>query len=1570
MKKNKKIYFFSGTILVASLALAGVMFYAGYGKVAVNSAIKKIENTVQHDPQVLGESEEKVSEIFAYKNNSYERGGIISFTSTEEPAVMVSGYNASGSANVDIYEADYGRILDYLVYDKDKNRINWEVDVAGLNKIISFPQSVEEEASQLLLPLAKSGVWFVRITLGEAKEDFFAVRSGFGAIVKEDDDQMLFWAQDFETRRTTGGISLKVYNLLDKRKDIYAASFDEEGIARTPISADADVAILEKGSDVSILPLNLRRLSGYSWGNESFASKKISKKFFTFTDRPLYLPGDTVYFKSIIRSDDDARYAVPKGQVEARIRFGWGEDENFIFRKSLEISSFGAVAGEFRLPEDADMGQYILEISFANDDNNEFWNNDWATFSVEHYRKPEYTLDVSVPGNTYVLGDRSAFKINGAYFSGQPLAGAKVNYKIYASPHYSYDYSYNDRSNISEDNYYGYFYGKTIREGESALDEKGQAEVSLDINTPSSEFQSQVYSIEAEYKDETGNPVLARKNILVFAGEFGIFRKVGDYSSKIGKQFSLPLVLVPNYADLSSAVSNKKLKAKIQRNYWEKKRVKGEKYPEYEKKQDEFSELSLVTDSKGEGTLNYVPRKEGSYEVVVEGVDSRNNVVQKSFYFWVSDKDEYYYSGENESTVTANLDKEEYAPGETARLNISSAIPDRDLFLSLDRGRVNRFQVVKLKGRSATVEIPLAETDMPNIFADISGFSNDNLDEASEEIVVSTESKKMEIKITPDKNKYAPGETATINIQASDTAGNPAEADVALWSVDKALYELADDNTGVIFDAFWSQRSNDTSGSHSLVGISADMAEKGGGGGDVRTIFEDLAYWNPEIRTDKNGSAKVSFTLPDNLTTWVFAAVGATRSTQVGQSTREIQVAKDIVVRPILPNILRQDDEIVLSAYVHNFTEQDHVFKLGLRFDSGEVRLPDKQKTITAKNAEQFFWTVDPKKANPAAKLTFSALAEDNEKMADIVTKEIPVEAFGFWETAAATGDGERDFSLQIAADSDKDKSEIELSVAASLVGTLPSAMKYLVQYPYGCVEQTTSRLVPALIAKKNQALFADALAGKKIDDIINEGLKRLKSLQGADGGWGWWGEESSDPFTTAYVVEYLQTARQLGYVVNENMLSEVKTFFESDSYFDAVSEEDVPYDKKEDMVARTYALSILGSDKGKKKLDKLSGLSADVLAYAVLANIRNGYADARKNGLDQLKAMAEKQGAGAFWQGGDKTRFGSIDASTALVVRALSQTEGNRDLMVEGVRYLTKNRQKNYWSNTFATAQVIQALVDFSKIEHGTDPNYAYVISLDGQEIKRGDMAKFDQEDTISIAASSIKAGGSTVAVKKIGEGQLYSTLVINEFRTDRNAGKIDKGLKVAREYINSKGKNYSLGVGDMVDVKITLSGLKTDENYAVIKDELPSGMIPINMQFNNEQSGNDEDYDYFQDGVTGREYLQSGIVMSLYGISPGNHSYSYKARVISEGEFAVPPAQASLMYSPEVSGRSEAQSVKIERKSVEGADAVESGAKVAQNIFSDNGLRGILFLVIILGAIISAGSVLAIFIKKNIKK
>lgn len=1580
-------------------------------------------------------------------------GGLIALSAAEEPLVELTSYETGGEAEITVYRASQEALLDYLTHDDEGKQLKVTPDEDHLDQLTIFTHQVASgygQGSQVTLPIEGSGIWYLKINFSGATEHAFVIRSQTGVLVKEGDDELIFWAQDFASLRRVGNGEVKLYSLLNGQEKLAEASFNDEGIARIDLDAGADIALVERGNDRAVVPINLRYLNAYQY--QPFQPKSRQTKYFVFTDRPLYRPGGKVFFKAVLRDDDDARYSIPGGSALVKVYPGWDE-KDAVYERQLPISGSGTINGEMTIPENSQTGSFTVKVNVLPSSANRVTWYDYyqeyntTSFQVEHFRKPEYSLDITSSQDEYISGDEATAIISGEYFFGQPVRNQPVKYQIYASNFYEYQYLTSYQRALDDDHRWYRGREQTVSEGTATFDQQGQAAVPLPTDFAGNKGKTQIFSVEAEFGGESGSPAFARKNILVRSGEFGLYRKsYGGYGAEVGKPISLTVVAVSDQAGVDLA--NLPLTVRIERSEWIKYYEADHKYPSFREEKEVLPLLNFQTNSAGEAALDFTPTKAGTHIFTVETRDQRGNRVSNEFRVWVSKAGEAYYGGQYSGTLTIQPDKEEYSPGDSARLTIFSDIPDRDVFLSLDRARANRFRVIHIGGNSTTVDINLVDTDRPNIYASAASFNGYSLSSNQVNLPVSTVGLQLTTRLTPDRQEYGPGDQVVIGLKTEDHQGQPVSAEAAVWVVDKAIFELAGNQAGEIFDRFWSSRYHNTQLSHSLVGIYAQTAEGGGcfgeetpvlmsngqrqpikdivsgdwiltrsdeanptlvpakvlavhrhqlggvlivnsslritlnhylwvngqwqeanqiklgdrlvsaqnesvmvnsvewqagnhtvynlevedrrtffadnvwvhnqKGDQPRTTFKDTAYWNPTVQTGRDGQAQVRFTLPDNLTTWVVAAIGSTTNHQFGQTTEEVVVTKDVIMRPILPNLLRVDDQINLAALVHNFTATDQDFDFELKFNAGEVKgLNHSPTTIVSGDFEQLNWRVTPQQANETAQLTFTAQSTADAAAADTVVKEIPVKKFGFWE---ATGqfspieDNPVEFPLQLSRDHDPELTQISLSLSPTIIGTLPTAMRYLLNYPYGCVEQTTSRFVSAVIAKEYPQLFAEALQEDvDVDEILDQSVARLALMQHGDGGWSWWRSGRSDPFVSAYVVEYLVKAQRLGVKVNSRIINQAEDFFTRGAFEDLDPEESSDYERNA-RIARAYALAILEANEGREAVTNFENITPDFLSLAVMANYKNGYRNSASNGLNQLMTVAKTQGDGLYWETGNSRYYGSRNASTALAIRALLTAGGDRQQAARAAHFLLRNRQTEYWSNTFATAQAVQALVDLYHSGDESEPDYTWTASLNGEAVQSGTVTAADKTiEALTISAEQLPQDPATLTIGKDGPGQLYATLTVDQFHTDRNAAAESRGLTVRRSYHSERGPGYRLAVGDTVTVEITLSGLTNEERYAVIKDELPAGLVPVNPSLQNEQFLKDPGSYYSSYGVSDREVTANGMVLSLYRVRPGSHTYTYQARAVTSGVFAVPPATASLMYAPELSGRSAAGTVRV---------------------------------------------------------
>ncbi len=226
--------------------------------------------------------------------------------------------------------------------------------------------------------------------------------------------------------------------------------------------------------------------------------------------------------------------------------------------------------------------------------------------------------------------------------------------------------------------------------------------------------------------------------------------------------------------------------------------------------------------------------------------------------------------------------------------------------LTFERGTTRREQLVELTAPLTLVDVPIRPDDAPNIFVTVNAWeeqdttlhenlweslADSRLHTASVELIVPVTGKTLNVTITPDKTVYAPREEVDITLRVTNERGEPVSTEVSLAMVDEAIFALSDELSGPIFDAFYSPRENIVRTYHSMAPIRYLGGGRGGGGGggdlagNPRSDFPDTAEWFPVLHTDANGEVLVTFTLPDNLTSWRLTAKAATADTQVGEST-------------------------------------------------------------------------------------------------------------------------------------------------------------------------------------------------------------------------------------------------------------------------------------------------------------------------------------------------------------------------------------------------------------------------------------------------------------------------------------------------------------------------------------------------------------------------------------------------------------------------------------------------------------------------------------------------------------
>lgn len=1709
-----------------------------------------------------GEDEKKpdVVRLFTEQDGDLY-GGVIARTLAADQSVWVNA-SQSGQVEVDIYRAEEKDLFQALSYkSKDKTDASSEsrdasfrtapfaVDQKKLHRLAAT-QTISvngtDDRVRVTLPLKEPGIYYARAWQGNIVGDAFFVVSNTATQVKEADQKLIAWTVDTRTGRHVSEGSVEVYSLSGKYEKTHDASIGQDGVAEVAFTEKDDILVARSGGEVTVTPLNFADHSDRWFVNDwqSFAPTQTVTRSFLFTDRPLYQPGDTILFKSILRDDHDAVYGIPDGAVRVRLyKDGYWDEKNIVFDQVVRLSSEGALDGSFRLPEAIETGDYSLSVEAVTtpkDTERRGYLNGRTIYGsiwieVQYYRKPEFGLDVEMEKDQLIAGDTLRATVSGRYFSGQPVEGETLKYVVYASNYYDSPYDNGERNDSFDNEYrFGSWYGRQVSSGTITLDADGEATIEVATthdgqNNTSSYGGSdrwrdtvpQVYSVEVSVEGDDQHAVFENKNALVMPGDFSLRQKGYFFGSKQGEAIALPIVLRRNPGSLAS-VADRAVTVEAHMTRWVKDENATEdqkKYPwrwPYHKEERDFDMRSLRTNQDGEMIINFTPPESGNYDFVLKTTDDRGNELSRTLSIWVSDRSGAFYRGNesNQSKVlTLQVDNAEHHPGEKINVSISSLMPNREVWLTFVRDHVRRYQTVFIEGNSTVVSLPLEENDIPSIYISGTVFDATSISTDQVEVKMNSESKEMRIDVQTDKERYEPGDTVSVEVSAKNYQGRPISGEVTLWAVDKALFELMDQNSGDIFQSFWFPRYDNTETAHSLQGLtySVSMAERGGcfsgdtkvlmedgstrairdvrvgdrvttrrserdstltaasvlsthemqengfllingdievtpehrlfvngewraagdmvigdslvgpdggvvpvrslewkremltvynltvedahsffadgilahndiGGkdGGARSRFVDTAYWNPRLRLGADGKAKVTFKVPDNTTTWVLSAIGADASTRVGQAKHEIVVSKDVIVRTVLPNEMRTGDLVKVSSLIHNTTDRSLDLSVSALFDAGSIEDGvNRSVSIGAHAVEEVVFTVKPETANEEAKFTVEALPKSGESESpsgDSVILTVPVVAYGFARNTVHNAVGPETFSLYWEKNDDATQRRVSLDIASDLFGTLPSAMKYLLQYPYGCVEQTTSRFVPLVIAKQYPSEFGEAVKNIESSKMIAEGVKHLHELQNDDGSFGFWHDGKDNPFITAYVAEYLVTAKSFGIETGliESMLEKLQTYVKDKS--EAVQQKLVSGEKElreqgdwwntiryyeGDMISLAFAKSVLGLpiDSSEthpgKKLGGYEKLPPDILALAILTNAQQGDLSG-ENGSQVLLAKAHQDSVGTLsWAKGSWTGYyGSSQASTAMAIRALVASHVDREIIARAVTSLNTNRSENYWGNTFGTAQTIRALTDFHRVgSSDIAPESVYRVVVDGKEVASGSMKGIHGRKTIDLDSQYFLQPETSIQVLREGAGDMYSTLSQESFSVDKAFPGTSDKLVVKREYRNLRELNAPIAVGDRVQVILTVDmsdASFNDVDRLVIDDTLPSGLIPVNDAFKNEQiAGEQTSRDFSFPHFSIDQYKRNGVVLTTETSDVKIFRGTYTARAVNAGDYSIPPASAALMYTPEYNGYSPAGTLTITEEKLHAA----TKEIAAKNDSGSTSLASVLTRVIVFG-------------------
>ncbi len=867
------------------------------------------------------------------------------------------------------------------------------------------------------------------------------------------------------------------------------------------------------------------------------------------SDRGVYRPGAQVELKGIVQFRQDGTLRKAAGiPVGIRIRTPTGTE---VFSQDMLTGVHGSVVASFAVPSDAEIGRYQVELVAPLRDDAELAHHG---IQVAEFEPPRFTVDVEAQA----AADGASLQavVHGRYLFGASMEDAPVSWTLRRSPTAfasgpltagGFEFRrvrgwWDDDDDESS---------SWMRTGEGQLDAQGHLTVSPTVEMAADQGP-QRFMLEAEVTDESHRAIAGRASVVLHPAARYAGLKLGE--RWLGVDAPIPVEAGVIDQD-GRTIAGVPVELRLERLHWKRIRRPGPGgYADEQWRQVTEDEDRCTTDGTGTAGCRLVPKHSGSYRVSA-WIDGRRGGSVRA---WAWGRGEGSATPSPGRRIEIVADRDSYRPGETALLSVRNPFPEATAILTIEQGGILHHETRRVTESAARFSVPLGPQHAPHAYATVTLLPRGARDEARVDwkmgalrLPVTLGDNRLDVVVASDRDRYAPGEAVDIVVDVSRNGTAVQGAEVALAVVDEGVLRLTnfhapdpvpalypgqglrlwvDDSRRLLAEQL--RRSHIAgdgtgSGSHSLV--------------STRKNFVRTALWKPQLVTDADGRTHARFTLPDNLTRFRMMAVVVDDEGRGGVHEDDFEVQKPLMAIPAVPRFASIGDQFEAAVIVHNNQDHPETTTVAMGSRSKEVE-------IAAGGRARVGFDLAPSRAEPLH-LTFS-VADEGGVVRDRVEATLPVHAPGVDERPVLHGafQGRQEITVEVPADvhaNNNGDDYVTVTVGENLWPELGARLEYLIDYPHGCVEQTTSSTLPLLAARDIlPRLGVTRFTDTQLRDMIGAGVQRLATMRTSEGGLAYWpGGDEPNPFGTAYATQAVARAQRLGIAIPEGMVEGMQRY-------------------------------------------------------------------------------------------------------------------------------------------------------------------------------------------------------------------------------------------------------------------------------------------------------------------------------------------------------------------------------------------------------------------------------------------
>ncbi len=1285
------------------------------------------------------------------------------------------------------------------------------------------------------------------------------------------------------------------------------------------------------------------------------------------TDRPLYRPGEkirVVGWAAISTNHTPTGLRPPEAGAAVKLRLE-ASDGELIDVHQVRIKEYGKYWGTLQVPDGAELGAYRIVATLGDDDFD-------LQVRVKDFRTPTFEVQAVPTKGDVIRGDDVDVRVAATYYFGGKVPIDKLRHDERCSPTWFRPVDLPYRWRVATRPW------RDLRSPPSAR-------IEVDRKTLPDAAQGRANLTFATDKVATGAPFSCTASIalgdrsyeevgaeaqwlvhppqyLALRGPEGHLRK-GDRAE----------IDVRTVEYTGTRTGGARVDVSITRHWY---KTTGDGWTPHT---DPLPSCDLKTTAKGDDAGCKTGKLEqGRYVVTARFADDDASPVAEAT-FWVGPRVRPY-RWVAPARLEVEVSPETPKPGETAQIRISSPHKEGRGLVVLSHGGVRRLEPFVVSKGQAVVEVTVDQSWVPGMQVDAlmpEADGRPGMQQATTTVRVQESQRDLAVEVDAPTTAR-PGEEIAIAVQLRDHARKPTAGHVAIWAVDEAVLSLDDAVIPELAKTFTVDRGARVSIEHDYDEIllpytpqsdpyvrGYDRYGRGGGSGSgygsgsgagfggrgargapppARGRFETTPIFIGDAEVDDSGAVTVRGTMPENLTTFRITAIassalpGSKAVGRFGHGEARTRVTVPVALRVIAPRILRPGDEAEIAALVDNLggpagtvavelTLPDNDGQLRIIGDAeahavpidagGQVRVPFSVAAIgTGEPKVQMRVRLTPGDAGAAA-------------FDDAMVIPLPVEREpNLVRHSAVYGSVDGDAAaVQVQSPSAVvgDSGKLTVQVDASLLAGLQDVAKYLVTYPYGCVEQTSSSMLPLVALGELTKRFP--LGVEDVDSHYRVGLHRLRAMQTSSGGFGYWPDATrAHLYGSAYATWVLELAAEAGLDVPAAMRTSARRYL-----YDAVADwASLSVSTPHDDVPIAMALHALAYGEGKAPKEAVDRLAASgdqlptfARALLTMALHRLDPKDRRvaklvaglEQALDYEAGFARVRDEGGLFAHYFDTRA----RTNAMVLLALIEVDPDHTAVEPLARGLMRMRSRGGFRNTQENAYALLGLAAYARHYEKEAPDMTAHVWVGDETLMSpqlgGEAGVFASEEAShALVAARDEDDGPRVTLQRRGKGRLYYRVDMQWSPPDAGVRAIAAGLAVAtqlRDASGHVGPDDVIEPGTLLALDVTVTA-DTQVDYVAVDVPLPAGLEAVDRSIGRGRSAmtlhGSRGY-----GVSHEEIRKDRTLFFADSLPAGKMTHTVYLRATSPGTFFMPPTSAASMYFPDIHGSAPQRKVRV---------------------------------------------------------